>query len=717
MRDADNKRARGEKLPDPPQPSIGGRGRRYDASGANVSRPLAAAPGAMELAPEPTQAKTEVGGQQSRPQGYPSYGVPIAQAPQQAPAPEGQMPLPIQAGQHPPQPVSQSMSPAAPPLRAPMQSFGFPEREREQAQQGHRVPLPQKAAASQADVPRHLSGQPLHPSHTETSLERQKMEILQQQQQRREGERDREREHERVERERELARQAERQSMRARPESELNPQRHYEPLGHRQPGYAPRGDPSRSDPLSLTRHPQEPPRHGPPQPYPPHTSSQPLRGLLGDPHPPSAASPPPLAPPTSRPMSAVPQSRSSGPPSDIYGSSTPQPSTPAPAAAAPRPPEPRKSNIMSLLNDDPPPPPKRVNDVPANPAGPSPTPPPQGTGRPPPVQQPPSQFRRESEPYPPYGRPPSTTASAMPSLKPTYIASPGPGSRSSLGMAVDSPSSDRDYYRQHSYQAGHQNSRTNSPQTAHRYPAQPGQAQYQPQAGYPTPYGSVSQPPPSSSPPPQFSLHGSASRPRESSHGSRDSWPPAGHHQPPSSLQQPGSWGSQPPKTSQPPPPTQSWAGQHSAGTPKAGTPTGAWPAAPPPQQPHPSLRDERGPPMYGSQQQPHQMQGRYPPPVSRGPEPVPPPAQAYPRYVSTPGPGPGHPPPRDPRDMPPRSYTPAGYDQRGPPPPPGSGYPGADPRDVQLRDSRDPRDPRDMVSGGLRPPHQYDRHPDPYGR
>ncbi|KAM5357011.1 hypothetical protein ACJZ2D_016706 [Fusarium nematophilum] len=86
-----------------------------------------------------------------------------------------------------------------------------------------------------------------------------------------------------------------------------------------------------------------------------------------------------------------------------------------------------------------------------------------------------------------------------------------------------------------------------------------------------------------------------------------------------------------------------------------------------------------------------HQMPGRYPPPGSRGPEPVLPPAQAYPRYASTPGPAP----PRDPREMPGRSYTPVGYDARGQPPPAGLGYPGPDPRDMQMSDARDPRDPQ----------------------
>lgn len=72
-------------------------------------------------------------------------------------------------------------------------------------------------------------------------------------------------------------------------------------------------------------------------------------------------------------------------------------------------------------------------------------------------------------------------------------------------------------------------------------------------------------------------------------------------------------------------------------------------------------------------------MPGLYPPPTSRGQDPVQQPAQAYPRYASTPRLG-----PRDPRDVPGRSYTPGGYDVRSPPPlQPGPGYPGLDPRDI----------------------------------
>ena len=509
-------------------------------------------------------------------------------------------------------------------------------------------------------------------------------------------------------REMDRERDRERSALRGKTEAELPPQHQF---GHRQPSLPPK-----SDPLSLTRHIQDPPRHSNPSPYPSlqQTAPQPVRSLLSDSQP---AQPPPMGHGASRPMSTLQQRHPPPHGQDMYGASpqsaapTPTPSAAAAAAPPPRPPEPRKtSNIMSLLNDDPPPPPpKRLSDMSSGPAHPSPTPPPQGATRPPPGPAPPSQLRREPESFP-YGRAPA--ASAMPSLKPTYSGSPQQGPSRSF----DPPPSERDYFRQHHFQSGPQSSGTNSPQnsSAHRYPppGQPGSV-YQSPSAYPTAYGSGSQPPPhASSPPPQYAMHGQPGRPRDAPQSSRDSWPPPSHSQPPSS-----GWPSQPPKTSQPPTPQQSWAGQHP--TSKAGTPSGAWPTAPPPHH-HPGMRDERGPPMYNSSgvppQQQHQMQGRYAPPTSRAGEPVPPPSQAYPRYASTPGPGPGPGPPRDPRDMPGRSYTPAAYDThppRGPPPPPGQGYPGTDPRDLQLREGRDPRD---MIARGLRP-HDYERHPDPYGR
>ncbi|KAF5137475.1 hypothetical protein E5D57_001253 [Metarhizium anisopliae] len=608
------------------------------------------------------------------------------------------------------------MSPGPrPALRAPAQAFGFPEhaREREVVAQAHqRVPLPPKGGGGANQVPelrdqRPLAAaQPIPSAHPDSMLERQQ----------------REREREQRDRERELAaRQAERQSMRINAEAELaHQQRHYEqqppPYGHRHQssiGQGPRGEP-----LSLSRPPsQEPSRSAAAQPYPPPTMHQQppppshaVRGMMDHP---SVAQSPPLGP-SSRPMSSLQQRPPPGQAQEPYGHAPPPgPPAPTPSGASRPPTEPRKtSNIMSLLNDDPPPASKRVSEVSNVPSGPSGTPPPPTMGRPPPPgPAPPSQMRREPEPqYSPYGRA-ATNVSAMPSLKPTaYGGSPGQpphmgAPRSTMGMPNEPVPADRDpYYRGHAgYQAGH-HSGNNSPQTAHRYPPAQAQPQYPPQGGYAS-YGPGGQPTHAASPPPpQYGGHGSAARSREVPPSGRDNaWP----QQPTSS----GAWPSQPSKPSQGPPPQQQWAPPHPSSTPKPSTPAQAWASAPPPQ--HVGMRDDRGAPVYASSSQPpqHSMQSRYPPPGSRGPEPVPPPpAQGYPRYASTPGPG-----PRDPREHP-RSYTP-GYDSRGPPP--GSGYPAPDPREMQMRDARDPRDPRDprdVMGRGLRP-HEYERHPDQYRR
>ncbi|OHE92534.1 myb-like DNA-binding domain-containing protein [Colletotrichum orchidophilum] len=531
------------------------------------------------------------------------------------------------------------------------------------------------------------------------------------------------------------------------------PQHHYEPFSYGQQPVR-NVPPPRSEP-PVSRQPTEPPRatatpvpQGYGQPMP-----QPGGRLLGDPQP-SVSTPPgqrPIA--AQRPMPTH---------MDSYGTPPQQQQPPAAAAAPPSrssASENRRSNIMSLLNDDPPaaaaaaaptppPQPKRVNDMAQ--IKPSPTPPPQSMSRGPVAAPAPTPLRPEREPpqaYP-YGRN-APSASAMPPLKPTYTASPQAQHMSAPRSAIASPHDaaaavERDYYR-HQY---HQPPATNSPQVAQPYPPQPqsrdprdprdprdSRDPYQPQTGYPG-YGAPTSH--AGSPPPQYAVHQSASR-RETlpPQGRESAWPPGpqghamGQPQPP---QQQSSWPpashAPPAKQSQPAPPPQNWASPHMSAqkAPPAGSAMQqqSWASGPPQQQQQPppghhmSMRDERGSSMYGQlpPQHQHPMQGRYPP-VSRAPEQMPPQApQAYPpRYASTPA-------PRDPRDqMPPRSYTPVGYDARGPPPGP---YP-PDPREMQMREmSRDPRDPRDpreiqhqemLQRGQLRPQDGYGRQPDRYGR
>ncbi|KAL6910309.1 hypothetical protein GGI43DRAFT_389859 [Trichoderma evansii] len=773
--EADAKRARGEKRPDPPVLSSGGRGRRFESATPGTSRPIAVAPGAVDPHVDLPQPKVEPTAPQPlrQQQHISTYGVPIAQAPAQAPlAQPNQTPLAIPAHPVPPG-TQQAISPSGRNMHQQLPHFGFPERERDSAQP-QRVPLPQKSSVSQVPElrdPRPLSvTQPLQPSHPDAIAERERTAQLermnaekryreqqmqqqhqqqqqqqlhhqhqqqhhQQQQQQQQLIREREIEMER-ERERDL-RQAEQQSMRLKQEPEAPLQHRYEPYTHRQQlshGGGPR------EPFSLTRaQSQEPSRSVAPQPYSVPVSQQPMRPLLSEP---VAVQSPPLAPPSSRPTQ-TPQPRiSSGPPHESYSAAAPPPSAASISPLTPvRPPEPRKSNIMSLLNDDPPPP-KRVAEVTkSHTPAPSSTPPSQGIGRPPPPASGLPQgapVRRETDAhYSPYTRTPSGGASAMPSLKPPYTASSASSQHMSGHRSMPSDSAvDIDYYRSHGYPQSHPASGTNSPQTSHRYPppVQPTQAQYQSQTGYPTSYGGASQPPHITSPPAQpYAVH-SSSRSREILPSSRDNaWPSSGHQAQPSDVRsQSNSWPTQPPKSSQAPPPhsQQAWGSQHPST--KPGTPGPTWSTAPPPQQ---HLRDERGPPsIYGQSAsglpQQHGMQSRYPPATR---EPLPSAPQPYSRYASTPGP----PPPRDLREPPPgRSYTPSVYDTRGPPPAQSQmhGYPAPDPRDMQLRDARDPRDhrdardqrdprdlrdprdprdPRDIMNrGSLRPP-EYDRPPD----
>ncbi|TQW00528.1 hypothetical protein V2A60_001604 [Cordyceps javanica] len=625
VNDADAKRSRGEKRPDPPMPTTGGRGRRYDVLPPAPGRPGPfGVPQGMEMHNEPPPPAKQDAGQPGRAPGYPAYGVPIAKAPPaQGLGPPAGQPVGAQAA---PPAVGPPLSPSRT-GRGPPPAFGFPDRERDV-----RGPLaPKGPVAGSPDV---RDQRALH--------ERQKADMAL----RDTHMRDRERERDLV-----------RQPMHVKQE-EMPPQHAgYEPFGHRQ---QPSLGQIRNDPLSLGR----PATTEPPRNY--TQGPQPGRGLLGDPG-------PGQSPPMARPMSTTMGSR---PPSgELYPPHPPpQSRTPVPTGGLAKPSEPRKtSNIMSLLNDDPPPAPKRVTEVAARAVA---TPPPQPMPRAPPAQQQPAApLRREPEPaYHAYGRnpPPAAAPAGMPSLKPSQPP-PMPGSR----MAMEAQP-ERDYYRPHVYPSVQQNTATNSPPTApHRYAPPPSQA-YQPQPGYPAQYGSAP-PPHAASPPPQYAGHAA---PRGRDHGPpppqtvRDSgWPT--HQQPPGN-----SWQQAPgPKTSQGPPPQQSWSPA---------------PQSQPPPHPH-AVRDERG---YGAQQ----MQSRYAPPpaTTRPPDPGPPPPAPYNRYSSTPV-------PRDPREMPGRSYTP-GYDTRGPPAPPQgpSGYPGPDPRDA--------RDPRDMMSRGLRP-QEYDRRQDQYRR
>ncbi|KAL0941102.1 Myb-like DNA-binding domain-containing protein [Colletotrichum truncatum] len=615
------------------------------------------------------------------------------------------------------------------------------ERQQMERQQMERQQLERQALERQQIERQQMERQQIERQQIERQqAERQQMERQQMERQKMEAQQSKEH-----------LRPTERTRMKQEPEM-TTPHHHYEPFSFGQQPVRSVPPPRSEPPPVAPRQPAEPPR-GAPTPVP-QAYGQPMpqpasRGLLGDPQ--QTVSTPPGQRPIASAQRPMPTHM------DSYGTPPQQPQPPAAAApppARPAPSERKTSNLMALLNDDPPaaaaapvstPQPKRVNDVAQ--VKPSPTPPPQSMSRGPAPPPAPTPLRPEREPPQGYfGRNAPPSASAMPPLKPTYTASPQAQHMSAPRSAMASPHDaanavERDYYR-HQYQ--HQPPpATNSPQIAQPYPpqSQPPRDPYQPQTGYPA-YGAPAAH--AGSPPPQYAVHQSASRREPPPPQGRDNaWPtgPQGHAmgQPQQPQQPQSAWPpshAPPPKQAQQAPPPQStWASPRTAAQkipPAAGMPQQSWasappqqqqqqpPPPPPPQHHHMSMRDDRGASMYGQPppQHQHAMQGRYPPPVSRAPEPMPPQAQqAYPpRYASTPA-------PRDPRDqMPPRSYTPVGYDARGPPPGPYA----PDPREMQMREmGRDPRDPRDprelqqqaMLQRQLRPHDGYERQPDRYGR
>ncbi|KAI0539338.1 hypothetical protein GGR58DRAFT_464693 [Xylaria digitata] len=702
VKEADDRKHRGEKRPPPPVLTTSVK-KRYDTSS---NRPLAAADAVMEDVPTP---KTEHPPTSQSMSGR--FNVPIAAQPQPPPV----VPSPFtQTTQAPPlvpshlipqvgsqplsQPTTQTMSPSSRPLRAPLP---FPDREREAfPQQTTRTPLvskPPHPAPSSVSEP--SARHPLPGSLLDPQAERQKPEPKPS---------------------KEPARQQERQQMRVKQEPDLPQHDFYgvPPAAIRAP------PPSRAETMPLSSRPVEVSR-GPAQaPQAPYAvlQHQPGRGFMNEPTP-SSPVPPRSMPTLSRPLSGT-----SG--TEPYNTPPAQRTPPSVAPAPPRPP--KTSNLMALLNDDPPaPPPKRVAEVPAIPKSSSTPPPHANLSRPPPPPPPPSHVRRDSsivetQPYGYQRGPPPPPPSSMPSLKP-YTASPQAPSLSAPRHMPLEGAVERDYYggRPRPYPPTAASSPQNTPH--YQPPSQPPQVQYQSQTSYP--YGAPIQPqaPNASSPPPQYAPHQAISRSHESSSSGRETgWVTQnpGHplqqqhqqQQPPQQQQQHQQqhqpvWSShppQPPKSTQPQPTQSAWAAQH-ASAPKPPPPSSSvppqpsWVNAPPPPRGHDpmALRD-----IYPSSRMQPPLQVSYPP-SSRAAEPPPPQGPAgYPRYA-TPAPG------RDPRDPgPPRSYTPVNYD---------GGYQprGQDLREAQLREQQQQQS--SILQQQLRP--QQDRHiydrppPDRYGR
>ncbi|PKS12171.1 hypothetical protein jhhlp_001469 [Lomentospora prolificans] len=435
--------------------------------------------------------------------------------------------------------------------------------------------------------------------------------------------------------------------------------------------------------------------------------------------------------PTSAYVMAQPQSDGRPPYGDVTRAQVPpsQPMAAGPTPAPPaRAPEPKKSSLMALLNDDPPAAPvpaapKVVSDVASSSIGtasPQPQKMPGHAAVPPPSS---SQLGREQEAGYPYSHSSvAPTPSGMPPLKPyqspqtQHMSIQRPASVMSQRHEPPPMPSARDYYRQPSYPQHHA-STPSTPQPSHHHApsshSQPAPVPYQGQSAYP-PYGSQPHRSAASPPPSQYPMHPPTSRPLEHAPPSRESWPSSGQSHVPQSpammtsgLQKPG-WPvnpnpkpmqshGQPPKSwdpvkgagpmqaswaPTPPPPQQQHYGAGLRGDPY-GTPTSMPQQAPPPSAPTPSSVPPHG-----------HMQSQYAPPAPSSREPM----SHYPPYGLRPGQGPSH----DVRDpIPGRSYTPvSAYDARGPPPPHG-GY-GA------MADPRDPRDPR--MQSQMRPHDRYDQ-------
>ncbi|KAJ3556342.1 hypothetical protein NPX13_g10156 [Xylaria arbuscula] len=429
VKEADDRKHRGEKRPPPPVLATSVK-KRYDTSS---NRPLAAADAVMEDVPTPKMEHPTSQPMNSR------FNVPIAAQPQPppvAPSPFAQTPHLI--AQVAPQPISQAttqtMSPASRPLRAPLP---FPDRERETfPQQATRTPLvskpPHSASPSISESPaRH----PLPGSLPDLQPERPKSESKPP---------------------KEPVRQPERQQMRVKQEPDLTPQEFFgPPSGIRAPVPRVENRPLSSRPVEAARNPAQAPQA-------PYTviQHQTSRGFMTESNP-SSPVPARSMLPLTRPLSRASMT-------EPYNASPAQ-RTP-PSAPPPPPRAPKTSNLMALLNDDPPPPPKRVTEVPAAPKL-SSTPPPHAnlSRPPPPPPPPPSHVRRDSsiteaQPYGFSRVPPPPPASSMPSLKP-YTASPQSQSLNApRHMPLDRPV-DQDYYatRPRPYPSTAANSPQNTP--------------------------------------------------------------------------------------------------------------------------------------------------------------------------------------------------------------------------------------------------------------
>ncbi|KAF6819910.1 Myb-like DNA-binding domain-containing protein [Colletotrichum sojae] len=216
--DAEDKKSRGEKLPDPPPPTVGGR-KKYDSTPGGSHRPLASAPAApvatatppaTPAAPITAEPPSEVVTPKIEPAAPPNpqfgrFPMPITPAPPVQPPQQQQQQQPLTQAPPPaatvtqvptqvPQPapvavqpqhvvvqpvITPSGSPVTRPVRAPQQpTFGFQERERESTQPPQPLRISQKTSATPVPEPvqqqRPLAAaQPAQASQPEPQIDRQ----------------------------------------------------------------------------------------------------------------------------------------------------------------------------------------------------------------------------------------------------------------------------------------------------------------------------------------------------------------------------------------------------------------------------------------------------------------------------------------------------------------------------------------------------------------
>jgi hypothetical protein len=398
-READEKRARGESTGPVPTPSLIPK-RRYDGLPGSIQRSGSTMDGIDDLAPQ-------------------GPNIPLQQGSPQQPILSARFPALAQAGPVP-QTLSQPATPTSllskhsaqpPPQQAPQQiqqprpsrgpALGYFNTDSQRPiMQASNV---QKAQHTTPAADSAVSQRSLMAAQQAQLEQQQALRTIQIQEQQQQA----------LQRERQIQMKQENETPNLHQyEPYSTPSMHPNPMAH-----------TRTE-LPQSAAPSELRRTAPPQQYQPR-SHQAVRSLLSD-------NPSGGREMKSSPSPAIPRAPLSAPPTsqEPYSAIPPQ----LPPAPAPRPQEPvRKSNIMSLLNDepsDPRPPPKRVSDVPSSSLQTSQTPPPQH-----PLQT----SRYSAQPSQPTSQPPQQMSQQMSSQLPPQQQQPLPQSHHPYAQASPHP--------------------------------------------------------------------------------------------------------------------------------------------------------------------------------------------------------------------------------------------------------------------------------------